>query len=397
MSKSAVATQTPPQQRTMQGISVPTTSVNPEEFFALTRRKRQVEKAPTAWQGFGGVDLIEFRKSDILAGAYVRVRVNFTLANGTGAVATTGRWPYDIAGKMKFTANGQSNLLNASGLKYKARELMGNQELTDRSVAQTFAGATVTNGSLSQSCEAWGVGSNTTGIAPGTYDLDITYFIPIAEDQVDLSGAIFAATSSTDLTLSIEWNTLVNLFTLTGTASVVVNFGNFTVEAIKYSIPKGHDGQIVVPDLSVFHSFVESQYTALQTADNEVRLTGQGAGKRLLRVLYQVWNGPIATAAPLAMTDVNFGRQAWRYSGNETPDEIINGSMLRFINELEYNTDIGKIWGFGVHDFAVQNAFRDTLDMGQTSDLRIFSNVLAALTGSPRLEYVTETVYVAGS
>jgi hypothetical protein len=392
----STATATPPQQRTMQGIAVPSTSVNPPAFFEKTRRKRQIEKAQTAWAGLGGTDIIEFRKSDILAGVLLRIRANFTTVNGTGAVTATGRWPYDILNRVKFTANGQSNLINASGLKLKAHEYMDNVDLCDRSVSQTYGGATVTNGTLSLSHESWGVGSNGV-VAPGTYDLDFTLFIPIAQDQKDLVGAIFAASSSTDLTMSLEWNTLASLFTLTGTAACVFNSGSYTCEAIRYSIPKGDNGEIIVPELSVFHTIVQTDYTALQVGDNEVRLIGQGAGKRLLRTWYQTWNGAVSAAAPLVMNDTNYGRQAWRYSGNETPDELLNGTILRALNEREYNTDIGKVWGFGCHDFAVQNAFRDTVDLGQTSDFRILSNILTALTGSPRLEYVSETVYVAGA
>lgn len=381
--------------RYMQGIEIPATSIRPVEFFAKTRRKRGVEVAPKTWAGFGGVDTVELKKSDIIAGAYVRVQLNFTTANGTGAVVTTGRWPYDIA-RVKFTANGQSNLINASALKLKAREFMSRDHLSDRGVSNTVGGATKTQGTLSLGADAWGVGSNST-VAPGTYDLDVSFYVPIAEDQVDLTGAIFAANSATDLTLSLEWQTLASLFTLTGTASVTVNTGKFSVETVRYAIPKGDDGELVVPDLTVFHSVIESSYTALQNSDNEIRVTGQGAGKQLLRLLYQVWNGA-TTPAPLAMTDTNYGRQAWRYSGNETPDEIVTGGMLRAINEREYGVDIGGVFGFGCHDFAAENAFRDAVDMGQTSDLRLFVNITSTpVLASARLEYAIETVYQAGA
>lgn len=388
---------TAPQQTYMQGIAVPATSVRPAEFFARTRRKRQVEQSARTWAGFGGTDVIELKKSDIIAGAYIRLKANITTVKGTGLVKTTGRWPYDILGRCKFTANGQSNIINVSGAKLKVRELMSRGDLSDRGVSNTVNTTAYTQGTLAQASEAWGIPTQCADVADGTYDVDLVFFLPIAEDQVDLSGAIFAATSSTDLTISLEWATRDTLFTLSSNAAVTVNSATVTVESIKYAIPKGGDGEIVVPDLSLFHSLIEGSYTALQTGVNEPRLTGQGAGKQLLRLFFQVWNGATSAHAPLVMNDTNFGRQGWRYSGNETPDEIYSGGLLRAINEREYGSDIGRVHGFGCHEFAEENAFRDAVDMGQTSDLRLYTEISAALTGSPRLEYVMETVYQAGA
>lgn len=381
--------------RYMQGIAVPSESVRPPEFFARTRRRTFNEGSQT-WAGFGNQNTWEFKKSDIIAAAVVRFSGSLVTAKGTGQINSTARWPYDMLKAVRFTANGASNVINASGGKLKAREVMKKSDLNDRGVSQTFAGATVTQGTLASASESWGVGSNTSNVADGTYTVDLYWVVPIAEDEIDLSGAIFAATSSTDLTLQVDSETSANLFTLTNNAAVTLT-GNLQVTTIKYSVPIGSDGQIVVPDLSLFHSYIQSNTTALGTGENEVRLIGQGAGKTMLRTVFQVWNGA-APQAPLVMSDTNYGKLAWRYGSNETPDEYLSGGVLRKINERMYNSDIGAVWGFGCIDFANENAFRDAVDMGTTSDLRLVVNIQSGVTlTSPRIEYAQETIFQAGA
>ncbi|MDR6212182.1 hypothetical protein QE364_003913 [Nocardioides zeae] len=380
--------------RYMQGIAVPASSVNPTEFFARTRRKLQTESSKN-FAGLGQQDVFQLKKSDIIAGLFIRFVGSVTSTPGTGTVATTARWPYDLIRAARFTANGQANLINVSGLKLKVRDFMAKGDLTDRGIAQSIAGQTVTQGTLSQASESWGVGSRATAIAGGTYDLDLEWFVPVAEDQVDLAGSIFAQTSSTDLTLTLDWATAAELFTLTGNATAGVT-GQVQIIALRYSVPLGADGQIVVPDLSIFHSLIQTRHSGdLGTGENEVKLIGQGSGKTLLRVFSQLWNG--TPAAPVPVHEGNFGRMAWRYGSNETPDELHDGQILRFLNERYYNVDIGRVHGFWSHEFAVENAFRDVLDMGTTSELRQVISIDPSLAlSNAALEVVQETIFAAG-
>lgn len=381
--------------RYMQGIAVPAESVNPSAFFQRTRRHIQLEKQ-FSYTG-QPQETIELRKSDIISGILIRFSGQIVTVKGAGTVNTGARWPYDLLKAVRFTANGASNIINCSGLKLKVRDVMKKSDLTDRGVAQTVAGATRTNGTLALASESWGVGSNTTAIADGTYGVELEWFVPVAEDEVDLAGAIFAATSSTDLTLGLDIATPAELFNLTGGATATLS-GNFQVISQKFSIPIGDNGQIVVPDLSVFHSLIQSRVaTGLGNGENELRIIGQGAGKSLLRAYYQLWNGAGIAAAPVALTATNFGKQSWRYANNETPDEFIDGTHMRIDQERRYNSDIGSVWGFACHDFAHENAFRDVVDMGTTSELRLVTTIKDAVAlASPGIEYVTETVFLAG-
>jgi hypothetical protein len=390
-----VQSPTPAPPRNMQGVAIPAESVNPTEFFRRTRR-HIAQEGQRSYTGDPNMTF-ELRKSDILSGLTIRFTGNLVVTPGTGSVASTARWPYDFLSAVRFTANGASNLINVSGAKLKARDLMKRGDLNDRGVTQTVAGVQRSQGTLALASEAWGVGSNTTALAGGTYPVDLTWYVPVAEDDVDLAGAIFLQTATADLTLSLDFASLIgSLFAVTGNGTVAITSGVVQIESTKYSIPIGPDGQIVVPDLSVFHSLIQSRVAnGVQTGENELRLIGQGAGKSLLRMYYQLWNG--SPSAPVPMTAANFGIQAWRYAGNETPDVFIDGSHMRVDIERRYGSDLAGLWGFGCHDFVYENAFRDVVDLGTTAELRLVTNIQSTVSlNSPAIEYVTESVFAAG-
>ena len=379
--------------RTMQGIAIPAESVNPPLFFQLTRRHTRTEKViPFAWQL---QDTVELLKADILAGIDIVFSGVLTTVKGAGTVNPSGRWPYDLLKRVVLSANGQSNLINVSGAKLKARDIMKHSDLTDRGVSQVIGAGAKTQGTLAMASEAWGVGSQVANAADvAAVPVELAWNVPVAEDEVDLLGALFLATSSSDLTLTLQYATLAELFGPTGGAAVTLT-GTFTVISRKFSVPIGPSGQIVVPDLSTFHSMIESRYTALGTGENEVRLVGQGAGKNLLRVIGQTWNG--ATPAPVALTAANYGQMAWRYGSNETPDAWPDGTAFRKDMERRYNSDLGAYFGFWAHDFAHENVFRDVVDEGTAAELRLIVTLANGLVlNSPALEYVAETVFLSG-
>lgn len=381
----------------MQGIAVPASSMDPVSFFAKTRRALLPEKGGArSYAGFGLSDQFELLKSDILAGMVVTFAGSLTVTPGSGTVASTARWPEDLIRLCRFTANGQANIISVSGAKLKAREFMRNGTLTDRGVSKQVGAGQVQNGTLSLASESWGVGKAQQNISAGTYDVELVWFVPVAEDEMDLQGAIFAQTSSTDLTLNLDWANLPDVFTLTGNATVGLT-GSVSVMSQKYSIPGDGQGGIILPNLTTFHSLIQSATTDLAIGEQEPRLIGQGAGKTLLRMYNQLWNGAGAASAPLAVNSANFPKLAWRYSGNETPDSG-NGLFWRRWNERDYDVDLGVLHGFWCFDFASVNAFRDAVDLGSTSEFRNVLEIGSGVTlASPRLETVVETIFSSGS
>lgn len=383
----------------MQGIEVPTSSVNPQQFFALTRRLTFQQKT-FGYQGLGLTDNVPILQSGIISGLTVKFSGSLVVTLGGGTAATTGRWPYDLPRAFRFSANGQSNLINCSGGKIKGREIMARGDLTDRGVVRGIGGASpgtqVNQGTMSLNNEAWGVGSNVTAIAGGTYPVELEWYVPVAFDDVTLVGAIFAQTSATDLNLAIDWAPLTDLFALTGAATAVLT-GNVTVLGRLYTIPQGQNGQVIVPDLSTFHSLIQTRVTGFGNGLNEVRLAGQGVGKQLLRLYGQLWNGTVP--APVPVNRTNYGQLGWRFGGNDTPELYTDGHLAAYSTEKTFDSDLSTYQGMWAIDFASENAFRDSVDEGTATELRFLNEILAAvtLTGSPVIEYVQETASIGSA
>lgn len=369
-----------------QGISVPPESVNPAQFFALTRRKRQAEVS-RSFAGLGSTDQVPLLHADLLG--KIRVRFSGSLVITGTTVEPTYQWPYNLVKAARFTAGGQTNLFNVSGLGLRALEFSAGT-ITDRGVTQAVGAGNVTNGTLSKSSESWGVAPNKTAAA-GTYNVELEWTLPICEDDRDLAGVIFAQSETQDLVLSIDWNTPGALFTGTDGSDTAVLTGTLIVEPTRYSIPVVN-GHIVVPDLSLFHQVIEArQAQSIAVGTNEVILVGAGIGRSLQRVLFRTVSG--TPSAPLAMSDSVYGPLGWRYGSNETPETFYGGTSMR--NEVESITDcdLGAVWGYGLHDFNKINAFRDSVDEGQTSQLRLVVTIQSEVSlSSPAIEYIQETM-----
>lgn len=374
----------------MQGIAIPAAIVDKTAFFGRTRRHIQQEKKISFSLGDSTQDIIALRRSDILSEITLHITGQLKITPGTGTVGSTSEWPYNLLKSVRFSANGSSSLISARGWTLRAREIAKDEGLSDRGVTQTIGGTPRSQGTLALACESWGVGSRTASLAAQTVDVDLVLVIPVAEDQFDLSGAIFLQSSSAELTVELNWATPADLFTVTGGGTAELT-GNVEVMTTKFEIPTAQ-GAIIVPDLSMFHSLVETSTPVLSLGENETVVVGQGAGKYVLRVLYQHYNN----GAPLPMTSTNFGLQGWRYATSETPDQWPNGTMMRIAMERAYDTDLGGLLGYGVHEFA-KAGFRDLVDMATTADLRLVSTVNAAVTlANPKLWYAVESVFRSG-
>jgi len=385
----------------MQGIMVPASAVNPEAFFAHTRRLTFPMGATNrAYAGLGNTDQAILTQTGIIAQLSIKLSGTLTVTPGTGTVATTSLWPLGMIRSLRVTANGQSNLVNAGSLWLRAREMMARGNLVDRGVQQFVGGASPgtprQQGTLSLSNEAWGVGSNVTGVPAGSYAVEEHFVVPIAFDERTLLGAVFAQTASTELTCFMDWANQSDLFTTTGAATVGLAM-NYTVEGIVYSIPEV-GGQIIVPNLSTFHSFIVSRVTNVANGDQEPMLSGQGVGRQLLRIGFRVLNGP-APGTPLPMNAVNFGQVGWRYGGNDTPEVFTDGKHLAWWNERTFGTDFGSLYGIGVLDFCNDFVLRDSIDEGLATNLRLLFNLQNAvpLSGPPVAEVMQETMFGAAA
>jgi hypothetical protein len=396
----ATATQPPPN-LTFQGIVVPGSSLNPKAFFQGTRRQRVLQKTLGAWGGFGNTDVIDTLRAGILAGYFVKMTGSLVITLGGGTCATTARWPYYVLRAARFQANGQSNLINADGWALRAREFLSTDEVTDRGVVEGIGGASPgtqrSQGTLALNSESWGVGSNVTAIPGGTYDVELTFFVPVAYEQKMLTGAVFCQTQSTTLELNLDWANQSDLFTLTGAATAVFN-PTVTVEAEMFTIPADGQGGMFLPNLSAFHSYIASRApNAIAVGNNEITLAGQGVGRQLMRVLWRTQNG--APPVPLLPITAGAGQTPnilspyWRYGTNSTPETWLDGQVLRYDNERDYGVDIGAFAGYECIDFDKTWAFRDSVDEGSATEIRFGYTIANGVSlTTPFCEYIQDTI-----
>lgn len=423
---------------TVQGIDVPASSIGTREtdqlYYGLTRRQTRQAKPLTSISGFGNSDEFQLIHDGIVAGLIIRVLGTITLTAGTGSIATSRRWPHDILRGVRFSANGQTNLVNVSGAKLKALQCMypdsqdrgvqprGGVSATPVAVGITGASpgfsvpiptALYANGTMAMAQDVWGVGSGVTAIAgaPSTYPVDLRFFVPVAYDQKTLEGAIFAQTEGTNLVLALDWANQADLFNLGGNASVAQAL-SYGVHEVYFDIPIVGGKRLLPSGIQYFHQLVQTRATtAIAAGDNEFLLPGVARGRKLMRVMYQFWNGvgAAATGLPaqicpkgangLTVADANaenFGSQGWIYGGNQNPERYNQGSDLAEANERIFNSNLAIQQGFLVHDFANEWAFRDLVDLGSTNDIRLLANLSSNVTlASPTWE-VVQQVLVGG-
>jgi len=398
----ATATQPPPN-LTFQGIVVPGSSLNPKAFFAGTRRQYVLQKTLASFAGFGNTDVVDTLRSGILSGYYVKVSGNLVVTLGGGTCATTARWPYYLLRAARFQANGQSNLCNADGWALRAREYMADPEMNDRGIAEGIGGASPgtsrTQGTLAMNSETWGVGSNVTAIAGGTYDVELSFYVPVAYETKLLTGAVFCQTLSTTLELDLDWANLTDLFVLTGAATAVFT-PTVTVEAEMFTIPSDGKGGMFLPNLSAFHSYIQSRApNSISNGNNEITLAGQGVGRQLMRVLWRTQNGspPVPVNPGGGAPTYNVTSPYWRYGTNTTPETFLDGQDLRYMNERSYGVDIAAFAGYECLDFDRTWAFRDSVDEGSATELRFGYTIANGVSlTSPFCEY-TQDVILAGA
>lgn len=382
-------------QVTLQGIVVPASAINPQEFMKRTRRQVFLQKTISASNGLGSTDTITILQTGVLSELLVRLVGSVVVTPNAGTVATNWRWPYDLVRAVRFSANGVANLTNCNGWFLKLRDNLRRGELDDRGVINAVGGASPgtarTQGTLSLASESWGLGQNVTAIGAGTYNFELVIPVSIAHDPVNLLGAIFAQTTSTALELNIDYANLVDLFTLTSNATVTMSWAVFC-EAVVFSIPANPAGGIFLPNLSAFHQLIQTKApNAVSNGNNEIKLAGSGPGRMLMRIMFRTFNG--ATPVVLPMNATNYSQPYWRYGGNTTPEQWQDGQDLREQNERLFNSDVGGLEGFGVIDFDSQWSFRDAVDEASASELRFgFSIPNGVSLTSPFTEYCQEVI-----
>jgi hypothetical protein len=382
----------------IQGVTSPNVVVDPQTFYAATRRLRFPMRSLTAIAGLGSTDSVQLRQTGIISSLEIRVVGTLTFGGTIGTTTMSYEWPFNLAQEIRLSANGQSNLVKARGLSIRCLEFVTNPHMVDQGISKTYGGtAGQVVGTLALPSDDWGTsgvnvaapGSNIAAI--GTYTVDLTFFVPVAADPVSLVGAVYAQSSATNLNLEVQWATQNQIVSALGGAATFASSLQWSVTGRAYSIPNVN-GNYLVPDLSQFHQLAETRFPGLGQGTNEPLLPGTGVGRRLMRAIFNVYSGAVAT--PLAMNATNFNNVGWAYGGSDVPESYPSGTNLRAENIRVGGVDIGGLWGFGLWDFASQFALRDTVDEGATSDLRLQIGLVSAPT-SGFANILQETLFAA--
>ncbi|GAA1706682.1 hypothetical protein GCM10009765_65170 [Fodinicola feengrottensis] len=394
--------------QSVQGVQSPGMVFNPDLFFKATRRQRFPMQPKKAINGIGSSDVITLTQEGIVSALEVRVSGTVTFGGTIGTTTMSYEWPLNLIKNLALSANGQSTLISARGLLLRSVEFIANPKLDDNGLAATFGTTAVTSGSLKFPTDDWGTsagnslnpGANVPAV--GTYTVDLTFLVPIAADQRSLVGSLFAQTSASNLTCTINWNTQgaaaggtssSGLISAMGASATFASALNVEVVGLAYSIPIVN-GTPVIPDLSTFHGLNEIQYGGLTQGTNGPILSGTGVGRTMLRLISQVTTGATATV-PLAVNDTNYATVGWGYGGNTVPESYDRGGTWNVQTYRTAGVNLGVNWGVGLWDFCSDNAVRDVIDQGTTSSLRILLGLVAAPTQG--IAYITQETLFAGA
>jgi hypothetical protein len=282
--------------------------------------------------------------------AEIELVLNCTVTNtaGTGAVTYTDYWPYGILDNIKFSVNG-SPLLNANGISYDARRQVITRKASDAMTSAPTA-----------------AGANT---------VEVHWIIPIADNMVNLWGAI--VTQSDDLYVRLDYTVAAQskLVTLTGTATMVITAATLQCLFYAYDIPVvpiqnlGERG--VLPDTDVLHRFSEFSVPIVANGDTELKLQ-QTAGE--IERIFLFADNVGSLLDPASWSTVRF-----QFAETEEPMTWDAHGLLSK-NARNYLGRIGPSGKIAVIDQSFWNQRRDALYPKGVANPKVILNLPSTIT-----------------
>jgi hypothetical protein len=228
--------------------------------------------------------------------AFVRLVFIGTLTvAGGGTVTGNYGFPWNTAKRITVQANGQTSLMQASGVDFRAR-----RQRLYRNPAE-------------QICTTGAAGQAT--IANGNYSLVLIYDLPIVHDLTTLTGALFAQSDSNYLSYSVEPALSADMFTATGGSTAAIT-GTFYPQLTYFDIPYTDTQQgrmVAIPDLRWLHGYIASDQYFSNTGDVATPLI-KNAGQLIAFYAY-LDNGGAAYINWLSAVD----QFRLEYGGNRKP------------------------------------------------------------------------------
>jgi hypothetical protein len=354
---------------TLQQIPSQDFITDPELFFQLTRRNvvtPRVHGAP----GPGSFLNSQLPQVGIISKLWITFTGTLTVA--TAAVTSSDQWPYNLLKGFILGANGQNDLFNVDGLDLHALRFLRYPAYTEK--VDAFPG-TVGGGD---------------SIAVGTYNLHLTWEVPIAFDDTSLIGSIYAQSAATSLVARLQQAINADLFTANPANATVA--GNFSVTMVNFDVPYDDKGRLVVPDLSRLHGVNSVEVPVSAVGDQRAALI-RSAGQ-LMRLMVSVRGSATnrLSGLPFAASTKKLDRLRVEYGGNQRPYVFDPAAVLLSLNGQHYGAPIP--YDRLVLDFVKENPPRDTIILAGVTELAVVPGIGAGVTitgGSTRV--VQETLF----
>lgn len=343
--------------------------VDPNAFFQMTE-KNVVTVKTLAMPNPGGFTSTQLLQTGIVSKLTLLFKGTLTVA--TAAATTSNQWPYIALAGFNLSANGQNDLFNCNGVDLHTLKSIKYPAYKD--TVDVFPGSVG--------------GGDSVGV--GTYAINLTWEVPIAMDDTSLVGALYAQSSSTNLSIRLAMATMADLFS--ANAGNVTLSGQFHVQETYFEIPYDAQGRIITPDLSRLHGFnaVETGITAagesrlplIRSAGQLSRLFVSGHGSANNRL----------SAAANAATTKKWEALRLEYGGNQRPYVFDPIELQLALNNQHYGSTAP--YDRIVMDFVRENPVRDIVLMQGVTELAVVPRVGSGVTitgGSFRV--VQETLF----
>ena len=350
-------------------------------YFNQETERNDVPQQSFAYTGLGG-SRMDQRVTNVGILAFIRlVFVGTLTVGGTGAVTANYPWPWNLAKRVTVQANGQTSLMQAEGLDYRAR-----RQRLFRKPAESLVAAPATTLATGD--------PNPGTISNGSYPVQLVYDLPIVHDMTTLTGALFAQSDSNYLSYTIEPALQGDLFTVAAGGTVSLT-GTFYPQLTYFDIPyiDAQQGRVVsIPDLRWLHGFIAGNLPFANTGDVITPLI-KNAGQLICFYEY-IDNGGAAQIAWQSAVD----QFRLEYGGNRKPivwsGPAGQGPLFGLEeNERNYNGVINP--GYLVLDLENDNPDRDLIYPRGVSELQAVAKITAGTTinANAHIHFVEETLF----
>lgn len=346
--------------------------MNPALFQESTERQ-DIPQATQTFNGLGTTTSIRMQNVGVIS--LIKIYFSGTFKTGaSGTVTALPGFPYYLAKRVAFNANGQTSLIACRGTTLRAR-----RQRIFRNPAESLA-VSPNPGTLSLST---------------SYPLAFMLDVPVSHDMYSGIGWILAQNPATYLSLDITWASTADVFATTGGGEIATFTGTVYPELTTFAVGQAQvgsqQGVTIIPDLTVFHGLLDNTYPFAAAGIVKaplIRTAGQ-----LVYYAFNLNNGGTAEIAPVALTEI-----AFQYGGNRQPRAYNPPHFLLDKNQQDYNGQI-QIAGL-THtylDFEVDNPTRDLFIPEALVELQAALTIPSSITVNTGayLLYVEESLYPA--